>query len=213
MEESDEIVVDKILFEQVWNLIGEGHNAETKRNVKKQVKNSLGKDNYIGLSFEKFRYLLFNEQQSKLDLKTEREKYKKLEKKYSVEKAKRLNGETQTNFNSDYYQKKMREMQDEIDHYRLINQLFCYTMPSPLQQDIKDEFLKKDKKKNYRKIFLKHCENTKIEFPFENYVAPKKKLSLIAKKNEESGSDEEDDIPMPPNITVVSESESEDDEP
>ena len=59
----------------------------------------------------------------------------------------------------------------------------------------------------------------KIEFPFEKYVAPKKKLSLIAKKNEESGSDaegsdaEEDDIPMPPNITIVSESESEDEEP
>ena len=94
----------------------------------------------------------------------------------------------------------------------MINQLFCATMPGPLKDDIRKEFLKKDKKKNYRKIFLKHCENTKMEFPFENYVAPKKKFSLIAKKNEDSGSDEEDDLELPPNITLVSESES-DDEP
>lgn len=210
MEDSDEIVVDKILFEQLWKVIGQDQNADRKRDIKRQVKNNLGKDNYIGLTFENLRKVFFDIEKYKHDLKIERENYKKIEKKYSVEKAKRLNGETQTHFNADYYQKKMKEMQDEIDHYRLVNQLFCATMPGPLKDDIREEYLKKDRKKNYRKIFLKHCENTKIEFPFENYVAPKKKLSLIANKKD---SDEEDDIPMPPNITVVSESESEDDEP
>ena len=206
MEESDEIVIDKILFEQVWNLIGDGQNSETKRNVKKQVKNSLGKENYIGLSFEKFRNVFFDIEKYKQDLKTERDSYNKIEKKFSLERAKRLNGETQSSYNGDYYKKKMKEMQDEIDHYRLINQLFCATMPGPLKDDIRDEYLKKDKKKNYRKIFLKHCENTKVEFPFENYVTSKKKFSLLANKKD---SDEEDDIPMPPNIIVVSESDSE----
>ncbi len=206
MEESDEIVIDKILFEQVWNLIGDGQNSETKRNVKKQVKNSLGKENYIGLSFEKFRNVFFDIEKYKQDLKTERDSYNKIEKKFSLERAKRLNGETQSSYNGDYYKKKMKEMQDEIDHYRLINQLFCATMPGPLKDDIRDEYLKKDKKKNYRQIFLKHAENTKVEFPFENYVTSKKKFSLLANKKD---SDEEDDIPMPPNIIVVSESDSE----
>lgn len=213
MEDSDEIVVDKILFEQVWNLIGEGHNADRKRDIKRQVKNNVGKDNFIGLTFENLRKVFFDIEKYKQDLKTERDSYKKIEKKYSVERAKRLNGETQSSYNGDYYKKKMKEMQDEIDHYRLINELFCATMPIPLKDDIRDEYLKKDKKKNYRKIFLKHCENTKIEFPFENYVASKKKLSLIANKkdSDDEGTDgEEDDIPMPSNIIIVSESDSED---
>ena len=210
MEESDNIVVDKIVYEKVWNLIGEGYSAEKKRDIKKQIKNNIGKDNYVGLSFDKYRKVFFDMEMKDMKIKELEQSYKTIEKKFSVERAKRLNGETQSSYNGEYYKKKMKEMQEEIDHYRLINQLFCATMPSPLQQDIKDEYLKKDKKKNYRKIFLKHCENTKIEFPFENYVAPKKKLSLIANKKD---SDEEDDIPMPPNITIVSESESEDEEP
>ena len=206
MEESDNIVVDKIVYEKVWNLIGEGHSAEKKRDVKKQIKNNLGKDNYVGVSFEKYRKVFFDMEMKDMKLKEQTTKYSTLEKKYSLERAKRLNGETQSSYNGDYYRKKMKEMQDEIDHYRLINQLFCATMPGPLKDDIRDEFLKKDKKKNYRQIFLKHAENTKVEFPFENYVTSKKKFSLLANKKD---SDEEDDIPMPPNIIVVSESDSE----
>jgi hypothetical protein len=215
MEESglaEEIVVDKILFEQVWSLIGEEQNAERKRDIKRQVKNNVGKDNYIGLTFDKFRKVFFDVEVKDMKIKELEQSYKKIEKKYSVERAKRLNGETQSSYNGDYYQKKIKEMQDEINHYRLINQLFCATMPSDLKDDIREEYLKKDRKKNYRKIFLKHCENTKVEFPFENYVTPKKKVSLLATRAEKD-SDDEDDIELPPNITVVSESDSEDEEP
>jgi len=207
MEESDNIVVDKIVYEKVWNLIGEGHNADRKRDVKKQIKNNLGKDNYVGLSFDKYRKVFFDMEMKDMKIKELEQSYNKIEKKFSLERAKRLNGETQSSYNGDYYKKKMKEMQDEIDHYRLINQLFCNTMPSPLQQDIKDEYLKKDRKKNYRKIFLNHCENTKIEFPFENYIAPKNKLSLVA--NKKDSEDEDADIDEPPNIIIVSESDSE----
>lgn len=206
MEESDNIVVDKIVYEKVWNLIGEGHNADRKRDVKKQIKNNLGKDNYVGLSFDKYRKVFFDMEMKDMKIKELEQSYNKIEKKFSLERAKRLNGETQSSYNGDYYKKKMKEMQDEIDHYRLINQLFCNTMPSPLQQDIKDEYLKKDRKKNYRKIFLNHCENTKIEFPFENYIAPKNKLSLVANKKDSDDEGTEDDIP---NIIIVSESDSE----
>ena len=217
MEESERIVFDQILFDKIWNVIGQGQNSDKKRDVKKQIKNNLGKDNYIGLTFGNMTGLFLDLEVKKNALKEQENKYKDLEKKYAYERAVRMNGTTQSSVNSHYYQQKMKEMQEEIDHYRLINQLFCNTMPIPLQQDIKDEFLKKDKKKNYRKIFLKHCENTKIEFPFENYVASKKKLSLVANKkdSDDEGTDgEEDDIPMPPNIIIVSESDSDsEDEP
>jgi len=210
MEESEGIAFDNILFERIWNIIGKEHNFEKKKEVKRYLKNNFTKDNAGGLMFESYRGMLFDIENKDMKIKEQESKYKDIERKFSLERAKRLNGAAQTSSNTEYYKKKMKEMQEEIDHYRLINQLFCATMPGPLKDDIKDEFLKKDKKKNYRKIFLKHCENTKIEFPFENYVASKKKLSLIANKKD---SDEEDDIPMPPNITVVSESESEDEEP
>ncbi len=206
MEDSEGIAFDNILFERIWNIIGKEQNFEKKKEVKRYLKNNFTKDNAGGLMFESYRGMLFDIENKDMKIKEQTTKYSTLEKKYSLERAKRLNGETQSSYNGDYYRKKMKEMQDEIDHYRLINQLFCATMPGPLKDDIRDEFLKKDKKKNYRQIFLKHAENTKVEFPFENYVTSKKKFSLLANKKD---SDEEDDIPMPPNIIVVSESDSE----
>ena len=51
MEGSEKIVFDQILFDRIWNVIGQGQNSDKKRDVKKQIKNNLGKDNYIGLTF------------------------------------------------------------------------------------------------------------------------------------------------------------------
>jgi len=98
------------------------------------------------------------------------------------------------------YQKKIKELEEHNERYVLINNLFCKTMPSALQQEIRDEYLSKKRKKNYRSIFKKYVENHEIEFPKEYVQERTNTISLIQCKV--------DDLP---NISVDTESESESD--
>ena len=94
------------------------------------------------------------------------------------------------------YQKKLKELEQHNERYVLINNLFCKTMPSALQMEIREEYLNNNNKKNYRSIFKKYVENHEIEFPKEYVVKSTNIISLI-----------NNDLP---NITVSSEEEEED---